>query len=351
MSASQTHRVLTGVNPFGVQPHHDLLHVPPPDVPGWSETMYFHVWNPEAGVGVFVHVGRWPQDLDLWWAQTIALLPDGELLVDRSWGRAPDDRGPATGNLRVECVQPLRRWRLTFDGAGESTTLAHMARGPVGAGRAHAFSFVAELEAAAPVWDMHGAFGMEGVGWAAHHHTQGFRATGTLRAAGRTWALDGVAHRDHSSGPRDLSQVGGLHFFTLVFPEAGRVVNGLVNWRRDEHVAHRVYTLQEAGRCEIGPGLQVTGLQDPGTHEPRRLTVTLAREDGAEDVLQAQWVHGYTLSLLEPNENINGVAGAESDSLIVTQSTVRVLAPDGAVGYGVIERDYRPSMLPSPQPR
>lgn len=352
MSVSQTHRIIDGANPFGVDPRHDLLHAVEVGTPHWSETMYFHVWNPDAGVGVFVHVGRWPADLDLWWAQTIALLPDGELLVDRSWGRAADDRGPATGNLRVRCEEPLERWRLSFDGAGEPTTLARMAAGPVGAGVARAFRFEVELAAAAPVWDMHGAFGIDGLNWAAHHHTQGFTATGVLTSEGREWSLDGVAHRDHSSGPRDFSGFGGLHFFTFVFPETGRVVNGLVNWKRDETVDHRVYTIQQDGRCEIGPEVRVTGLTDLATHEPRKLTVTLDRADGETHELQAEWLHGYTLTLLEPNENINGVAhGVEEDPLIVTQGTVRVTAPDGQVGYGVIERDYRPSMLPSPDTR
>jgi hypothetical protein len=56
--------------------------------------------------------------------------------------------------------------------------------------------------------------------------------------------------------------------------------------------------------------------------------------------------------MLEPNENINGVyLDTQPDPIIVTQSTVRFVAPDGEVGYGVIERDYRPSMLPSPEER
>jgi hypothetical protein len=349
MAQMKEHRILGGENPFGVLPEHDLLHEVRSDVPDWSETMYFHVWNPEAGVGVFIHIGRWPGDLDLWWGQVIALLPDGELLVDRSWGRAQDDRGPATGNLRVECVEPLKRWRVRFDGAGEPTDLARMAEGPVGSGRARAFRFDVALEAAAPVWDMHGALGIDNLSWAAFHHTQGLRTAGTLVSEGREWTLDGVAHRDHSSGPRHIFDFGGLHFFVFVFPTSGRVVNGLVNWKRDATVDHRIYTDQVGGRCETGTGVSITGLHDIETHSPRQLTVTLIREGGRAEELAAEWLHGYTLTLLEPNENINGAHhDAEDDPLIVTQGTVRVTAPDGEIGYGVIERDYRRSMLPSP---
>lgn len=344
-------RVLLGDNPFGVAPEADLLHEPPAGVPGWSETMYFHVWSPDDGVGVFIHCGRWPDDLDLWWAQVIVMLPDGELLVDRSWGRAVDNRGPATGNLRIECVEPLKRWRLTFDGAGEITELARMADGPSGAGPARAFGFDIEIEAAAPVWDMHGALGLEGLSWAAFHHTQGFLGVGSIRAGAETWGVRGVAHRDHSSGPRDVARLGGLHFCVLVFPETGRVINGLVNWDIDDVVDHRTAAIQQDGRCEVTSSIRLVGLSDPRTQEPRQFTIRLEGEGASLD-LDAQWLHGYALSFLAPNENLNGVdLRAQPDALIISQSTGRVIDRDGAVGYGVVERDYRPSRLPSPEER
>lgn len=352
MSKAISARVLHGANPFGVEPEHDLLHEVQRDVPHWSETMYFHVWNPAAGVGVFIHTGRWPGDLDLWWAQVIAMLPDGELLVDRSWGRAVDERGPATGNLRVECVEPLKRWRLTFDGAGEPTTRERMAAGAVGSGRAAAFRFAVDLDAAAPVWDMHGALGIHDLSWAAFHHTQGFRTTGSLTSEGREWTLDGVGHRDHSSGPRHFGDFGGLHFFVVVFPDSGRVANGLVNWKRDGTIDHRVFTIQQAGRCEIGDDVRVTGLRDLETHEPQRIGIAIVDTDNQPIHYAAEVLHGYTLTLLEPNININGAAHDEdADPLFLTRGAVRVTAPDGEVGYGVVERDYRRSMLPSPEPR
>lgn len=351
MSQTSGCRILHGENPFGVQPEHELLHPVQRDVKDWSETQFFHVWSPEAGVGVFVHIGRWPGDLDLWWGQAIAMLPDGTLLADRSWGRAVDDRGPATGNLRVECVEPLSRWRVSFDGSGEPTTREQMAKGPVGASRAVAFKFEVDLEAAAPVWDMHGALGIENLSWAAFHHTQGFRTAGTLTTeGGREWPLNGVGYRDHSSGPRNFADFGGLNFFVAVFPEVGRVSNGLVNWRRHGEVDHRVFTVQQDGKCEIGYDLRVTGLAELGTHQPHDVVVELGGETPRR--YTAQWLHGYTLSLLEPNLNVNGAAhDEESDPLFVTQGAFRILAEDGAQGWAVIERDYRRSMLPSPEPR
>lgn len=344
-------RVLHGDNPFGVKPEHELLHPVQRDVKNWSETQFFQVWSPDAGVGIFVHIGRWPGDLDLWWGQVIAMLPDGTLLADRSWGRAVSDRGPATGNLQVACVEPLKRWRVRFDGAGQPTTQREMAKGPVGSSRAAAFRFDIELEAAAPVWDMHGALGFENLSWAAFHHTQGFRSTGELSTeGGQVWDLTGVGYRDHSSGPRRLTDFGGLNFFVAVFPEVGRVSNGLVNWRRDGEVDHRVFSVQQDGRCEIGLDLRITGLQDLETQQPRSVILELGSETPRR--YTAEWLHGYTLTLLEPNLNVNGaVHDEEEDPLFVTQGAFRIVADDGEVGWAVIERDYRRSMLPSPEMR
>jgi hypothetical protein len=339
-------RRLVGDDPFGVDPALDLPHPVQTDVPGWSETAYVHVWNPEVGAGLFVHLGRWPDDPELWWAQAIALLPDGGLVVDRSWGRGGDERGPTTGTVSLHCVEPGHRWRLRVDGAGEPTTLARMAAGPVGAGRAVPFAADVELTALAPVWDLHAASGITDLGWAAVHHTQGLRSTGHLRCGTTQWPLAGIAHRDHSSGPRSITDLGGLTFLLAVFPGDGRVVNGLVTLDRAGAAGRALTGSQWPGTLGIGDTLGAPGLDDLATLEPRVGTVTRADPDGRPEELRVEVLHGYVLTLAEPNENLNGaVLDAGDDPLLVTQSTVQVTAPDGQVGYGVLERDRRRSLL------
>ena len=36
-------------------------------VAAWSETKWFGCWNADDGVGLFVHAGRYRDNLDLWW--------------------------------------------------------------------------------------------------------------------------------------------------------------------------------------------------------------------------------------------------------------------------------------------
>lgn len=345
-TGDQIARRIEGENPFRVEPTLDLLHPIRSDVPGWSETAYVHVWNPDLGVGVFAHFGRSPTDLALWWAQVVALLPDGRLVVDRSFGRSDDARGPSTGTVALRCHEPQRRWTLRMDGAGEATTTAGTAAAVVGAGPAVPLTLEVELTALAPVWDLHAAAGAGDLGWAAVHHHQGFRSAGWMRAGGRTWSLDGVAQRDHSSGPRDVSALGGLTFLLAVFPETGRVVNALRTADRDGTPGTAITGSLDAGGVDIGTGLEGPGLDDLATLAPRSGTVVRTGPHGQVERLRLDVQHGYVLSMLDPNENLIGAAlDAPGDPLLVTQATVRVVDPDGAVGYGVFERDVRRSMI------
>src|ERR1035441_6148416 len=78
--------------PLAMLPAMDLNVEPNHETEAWSETRWNGCWNPEQGVGLYTHMGRFRKDLEIWWAQTVAYLPDGRLAVDRSWGRTPDAR-------------------------------------------------------------------------------------------------------------------------------------------------------------------------------------------------------------------------------------------------------------------
>src|SRR5436190_1559117 len=55
-------------------------------VPLWSETRWNGCWNGDDGVGIYLHAGRYRHDLDIWWAQVVAYLPDGIGFKDHSSG-------------------------------------------------------------------------------------------------------------------------------------------------------------------------------------------------------------------------------------------------------------------------
>jgi len=77
----------------------DLNMAPQYGVPSWNETRWNGCWNPDEGVGVYLHLGRFRHDLDMWWAQVVAYLPDQRLCVQRLWGRNPAEAGAQLAGL------------------------------------------------------------------------------------------------------------------------------------------------------------------------------------------------------------------------------------------------------------
>lgn len=350
-TAGIEYQLLDGDNPFEVGPEVDLPQPTHPGIPHYSETMFFIAINPDSGATVFVHLGRTPGELEMWWAQTIVLLPDGVVIADRSYGRSSDPRGPGTGNLSVRCVEPLHRWELSFDGAGERTSSAETARRPIGAGEAVPMAFDLEFRAAAPVCDFARILGSDAFDWANSHQEQNLWSSGRLRVAGEEFDLTGVGFRDHSTGPRDFAVMGGDHFVCLGFPKSRRTLHGLVAWAREtEQVAIRMAGIHEDGHYEILPHVEMTGLIDHETASPRDLRLELGRPSGAPIVLKGEVLHHFTITLGAPNVNVNG-ALLGRDDVLSSLSISRYHWPDGEPGYGLTIRDYRPSALPSPECR
>ncbi len=270
--------------------------------------------------------------------------------MDRSWGRPVDDLGPATANLTVRNETPLHQWTLRYDGAGEVTTTLGAASGPIGSGPCHPMRFSVSLTAVSPVWDMDAALGIGGVEWAHMHHEQAFLSKGVLIVGDREYRLDGVGFRDHSSGPRDFTNLGGDQFFNAV-SLSGRVAHGLVNWKQDGTVDHRTFATYENQHYEFFPDGDMSGITDRLQHEPRSVVMNIGGGETDRITLHGEVVHGFTVSLLEPNVNINGAALFHPDPLILTEGIVRYTWPDGVIGYGKFERDYRLRMIPSEEPR
>lgn len=359
MSAAATApRILTGTNPFNIDPSDDLLATPRPDIPLWSETMFFTVWNPRDGVGVWVHVGAHWEDPGIWHGQVFAYLPGGdEFVADLSWGRPTDDRGPNTGAFRAVCEEPLKRWTLRYDGVGERSTLSEGSRGLLGTGPAFTpFSFEVELDAAMPIWDLFQATDLQGRDWGGLHHQQTLRSRGALRVGGvGEWNLEGCSFRDHSVGPRDFSKLGGDHFLGVYFPDSGRSITSLIMWERHGRIDLRTASIHHDGEMELIGDVQMTGLEHgidmpQGLHDssanPRRMELLLGRPDG-DLVLPVEVLHTAPQTYFDPNIFCNGCAitEREKDPMLSAQCAVAVTWPDGERGYGNLERTYRLSHL------
>jgi len=339
--------VLEGENPFAVEAELDLPQDPPAGATNWSETWLFAVWSPRERVGLFLHAGTSAEDPWLWWAQTIAYLPDRVVIADRSWGRRTSGSGPTTGSLSISCEEPLRSWRLRFDGAGERTTSAAMGAALVGAGLAQPMTFDVTISALGPVWDLFAATGAGEQDWAAMHHEQNCRAAGTLTVDGRSWDIQGVCLRDRSRGPRHMDRIGSDRFWGMSSPTTGRSVQGVMVWDVEGEAMVASGSIHEGGKLELIQGdLAMTGVVDT-VGRPETLTMTLERASGERIVAHGECLHCATIAVIDPNCNVNGTPSG-GNPLVFTEAPVRFTWPDGDVLYGHLERGSRLSTLAIP---
>ncbi|HEY1970204.1 MAG TPA: hypothetical protein VGH89_19785 [Pseudonocardia sp.] len=332
-------------NPHEVPAEMDRVFGARHDIAGYSETCFLTSWNPTERVGLFLHAGRCPQDIEMWWAQAIVYLPDGRLAVDRSWGRSPGDDTVQTGNFTIRMDNPLRGWSSSFDGAAELCTEGVLARRPGGSGPARPLKWEFVTEAAGPVWDMYAAIGHTNrQDFAKGSHTQQvLRIRGTVTVDGVEYPLDGVAGNDHSSGVRDMRNFGSHHFLIGSLP--GRSVHMFSLFGMDG--AELIVTGTEfsaGGRSRAVTLADVPPLTRLGD-SALDFEATLVDSEGGKTPLRLEILHSVPISLNTDNDNINGVDRDGPEVLVLSESRVRMTLPDGTVGYGHLERSTQLSWL------
>lgn len=319
---------------------------PPTDVPLWSETRFHGCWSPEAGVGVYLHAGRFRRDLGLWWCQVVAYLPNGAVCVDRLWGRNTARAGLQLGGLDLTITED--GWTSTLDGVGQLTSTAELARGPRGASApSRALRWDLTGRPSAPVWDMYGGGGGEALSHADSHVQRGWHVAGTLTVDGQTYPIDGVGFSDHSSGPRDMSVWSG-HRFVLIVTDEWTAHVGVMDdlegvaqrpwgafFRDGEQHAITAFDLDPLADAEGGPG-------------ENKLSFEVA--NGERFDFAAELIHALPMTITEENDNINGVDWEiPGNPLVLIEGKARLTAPDGSVAYCFFERSRHRDAVSGPR--
>jgi hypothetical protein len=191
-----------------LSPEHDLAHPVEGDT-AWSESWYFNAYDPGSDTGFFTRIGVRPNEgtmdvgLSFW-------LPGGELGEYRAVTEQDTmvDSILEVGDVRYEMGEPIRSWRIVFDGTVDARPCV---RGDESTHPVHVALDV-RFEAVTPAIGTDGqpsggpksaeaaaAAGTVGKG----HLEQAGRWSGTLRVDGTTYEWqDAHGNRDRSWGPR-----------------------------------------------------------------------------------------------------------------------------------------------------
>ncbi|MEM7098548.1 MAG: hypothetical protein AAF541_09860 [Pseudomonadota bacterium] len=186
--------------------NHELMH-PVSDEGAWSESYYFNFVDPQSRLGMFTRMGFRPND---GWADALhTLFLDGSRIAF-TYGRrdietdlAQYDGDLAVGNLKIDLLEPFKRWRLTYAGPAQdiadgSILMARRKLRPndwyIGKSLEMELLFDCSSE---PHYSHSDSAQTRG------HFEQCGRVTGRIKLGESEWAVDGYGIRDKSWGPRD----------------------------------------------------------------------------------------------------------------------------------------------------
>ena len=235
-------------NEYGIVAEDDLLHAPPEDIANWSENLQLVV--NDGRTGVYVHLGRQTDDPGIWEGILVVFLDGEQLLVSRTFGRAPTLSAATSGPLSFRPVVPLREWELTFDGMARPISRAEGAAGPVTEGVVVPVTLTLSVHGTTPIWGVGSrpdtartsgvsSSSLHAQDWANTHVEQACRVSGRLVGPGFDRPIDNVGFRDHSVGPRDFTHLSSEVWSCCAFP-SGRAFVGLhvVQDNRPEPFTH-----------------------------------------------------------------------------------------------------------------
>jgi len=326
---------------------------PPQSVPLWTEHYMFFGFDPQEGIGFFLHIGREQFDKSMWRINVMVYLPHEELLVAKYRGRDGHARGPGAGPVRISCVEPFRHWTVEFDGAAQAVSRAANNREVLRDGPAEPLRFHVSLEGAAPFWDYRALRSniMEKQSWGSQHYEQICRFIGDISYRGRTVQLQGSGIRDHSPGPRDYAPVISDFWINGLFPDGKAFNASLVRSESHGSEIRYAYFVEATGKpIELveqisGPALNT--LDTPAASVPsdimseglRTFKVVLRTPKGLETI-DGEILHSVATTYVSPSEELIGTDFTRPQALQLLTCPARFRRGD-AVGYGIRERIAR----------
>ncbi len=223
----------------GLAPHYDYMLAERPEDPAMRESASIWLYDDQGRfgltrIGIEAVGATWDQHR----VDFSAVTRDGRVLTEIG-GTHPThspiaaDGKPrilGAGPLRFECIEPYRRWRISYDGEPVDTTTDAMIALTVDSSRHTPFAFDVEVEMVTPCWvqdntpeklagkterEMDDARSM-GLGYRMEHQ---FRGRGTVTIDGEVIPFTGTGNRIHRQSVRPLEGFRGHVWQAAVFPD------------------------------------------------------------------------------------------------------------------------------------
>jgi len=305
--------------------HNDEWLHEPEAATGWQENFLFVGLDPATGTGFYLHFGRLPQ-LDRYDVK-LAVAVDGEF-VSTSLSRplegpAKDDLG--CPGLEVTPIEPFRRWRVRYEGTGQSGFSDGVLC--VDSGGEIPLQIDVTFDALGPPLDLEEGMRMlADSGNDGGHYEQGLRWSGSVRAGGARRETGGLGVRDHTWGVRQLAGITGVWWAPTVFEPAGpdgvQTQLGGVKLLADEVSVTGSARQDSPGTLEASPHFD---LDQPDAQHDARWTRTVLHYGDLD--ITAERVLRFPISYREGW----GVPFISDETLCT------ISLADGRTGFGIVE--------------
>jgi hypothetical protein len=316
----------------GVDPVDEFPHDPPEGVALWSENYCYQAYDPGRRLGIWFHLGRTPYDHDLWRQVLVLYLPDGDLLLNKSYGRGTTAAGPGAATMRIDVEQPCERLSFHFHGAVQRVAPAALRQWFLADGHVHEPARVdLTWSARSPMWDM-GAE-MRSQSWGHVHHEQIANVSGGVAFEGKEIHFSGTGIRDHTTGPRDFLSLSRHVWLSGTFPSG--LSFAMIDVEVQDGSAHlsRAFISDGDGMREVTP-VEVPFLSELDRRED---PYTIVLDDRGQMVrIDGEVLHNMHFGFLGPNELTLGFDPTAAGNLACEGQSRFTL--DGEVGYGLTER-------------
>lgn len=325
------------------------LDLPYPDAmptPEFSESQQWNFFN--GSYGVMYHIGGMPGDCKLWHNAFAIACPDGSTLATKIVGRGPAE---AFGAHTVHSVtlEPYKVWRVVFDGALRRYDPAELQAGPAADGQHIPVKVELDIRAAHPVWDP-GAHAEQAAGekglfasTAKMHHEQAVTCTGFIEIAGERIEFSAPGHRDHSSGPRDLSKLRRALWVNGTF-ESGW------SFLQFEGELVGLPLLKRGGLFEDGQIIEChmdhEAELSTSAPEPRSFEFKVSIDGKPDRVIEVRVKGGANWTSVGPTEWCLGTLRDDPRNYLFTHYFAE-LSCNGEKGYGFVDRGVITSLLPA----
>jgi hypothetical protein len=197
------------------RPETDVPQVGFKEPPDHHEAHWLFGYDPASGIGHYLYLAAEKDDVMLRRESIFVRLPDGSLLAQHGAGRSSSGAGAAGDKLRLECVEPFRRWHGSYAGPVYHLAGDEIVGGPrPGAELVEAVIDV-EVSAVAPPWNTEGDWGERPPSLRYH---QFHDARGTVTVAGTAYPFGGIGFRSLSRRRRDMPGFTGHAIINGRFP-------------------------------------------------------------------------------------------------------------------------------------